>query len=304
MRLPVIHLQVAAVAGVVLALAVTCGCGPSPRVAGGDAARQIVRDSTGREVSIPAQPRRVLSLSTSATDTMVRLGLTDRLAGMDEYSGIVPGTSKVVVLGKGSALAREQVLARQIDLAFVWWFQEDAVKLLEDLRVPVVKMRCGRAAEVPATIRLVGQCLGAANAADALARKVTEQLARLAPAGTNCGPGVYLELYSPFKTSGRDSYLNDLIELAGGRNIAAEASGAILLSSERLLAADPQCVILVAGFGTPEQFARRGGLESLAAVKAGRVQVLDRYHLVAGAGLPEGVAALRQLLNLTTETKP
>ena len=263
-----------------------------------------LKDSTGQTVRVPAEPKRILSLCTSATDTILRLGEGVRLAGIDEYSRVVPGATNLAVLGKGSAISREQVLARQIDLAFIWWFQDDVAQLLADLRVPVVKLRCGRAAEVRATIRLVGQCLGTTNAAEALAQSLAEKLAELTRADTSGPPRVYLELYSPFKTSGRDSYLNDLIELAGGRNIAADATGSILISSEQLLAADPQCVVLLKGFGTPEQFARRGGLESLSAVKTGRVHVLDRYCLVAGAGLPEGVAALRRLLNLTPPTKP
>lgn len=287
-----------------LAVAAVCGCGPATKPAKAATATQSVKDSTGRDVLIPVQPRRVLSLCTTATDTMIRLGAAAQLAGMDEYSAVVPGTSKVAVLGKGSALSREQVLARGIDLAFVWWFQEDAAKLLADLRVPVVQLRCARAAEVPATIRLVGQCLGVAKASDALAQQVAEKLAQLSPAASQNGTRVYLELYSPFKTSGRETYLNDLIELAGGSNVAAQATGAILLSSERLLAADPQCVVLLAGFGTPEQFARRSGLESLSAVKAGRVLMLDRYHLVAGAGLPDGVAALRRLIYPTAPNPP
>lgn len=262
-----------------------------------------IRDAAGQVVKVPAAPAHVLSLCTSATDTMLRLGEGARLAGIDEYSRIVPGATNLAVLGRGSAISREQVLARQIDLAFVWWFQDDVAHLLADLQVPVVKLRCGRAAEVPATIRLVGQCVAASNAAEALAQTVEEKLARLAASATNA-PRVYLELYSPFKTSGRDSYLNDLIELAGGRNVAADATGSVLLSAERLLQADPQCVVLLTGFGTPEQFARRGGLEHLAAVKARRVHVLDRYSLVAGAGLPEGVAALRRLLHPTTSPSP
>ncbi|MEI7729297.1 MAG: ABC transporter substrate-binding protein [Verrucomicrobiota bacterium] len=289
------------IVGCLLVLALASLTGRSAPMSG--TGGRAVTDSTKQTVVVPANPQRVLSLCTSATDTLLRLGEGARLAGIDEYSRVVPGTSNVTVLGKGSAISREQVLARGIDLAFVWWFQEDAAKLLADLRVPVVRLRCGRASEVPDTIRLVGQCVGATNAADALARSVTEKLARLTPASTNVGPRVYLELYTPFKTSGGDSYLNDLIELAGGHNIAAQGNGALLLSAEQLLAADPHCVVLLAGFGTPEQFARRGGLGSLAAVKAGRVHILDRYYLVAGAGLPEGVAALRQLIQPESKTK-
>jgi iron complex transport system substrate-binding protein len=256
-----------------------------------------VADAGGQAVSVPAQPQRILSLCTIVTDTLLRLGQKDRVAGIDEYSQVVPGATNLAVLGKGSALSREQVLARQVDLAFVWWFQDDAARFLADLQVPVVRIRCDRSAEIPATIRLIGQCLDLASAADTLAHSVTERLAR--PAATTSSsspPRVYLELYSPFKTSGRDSCLNDLIELAGGRNIAADASGPILLSAERLIQADPEVVLLVEGFATPDSFARRNGMSALTAVKTGRVHTINRYWLVAGAGLPDAVANLRTII--------
>jgi iron complex transport system substrate-binding protein len=263
-----------------------------------------VADSTGRTVAVPENPRHILSLCTSVTDTLLRLGAGDRLAGIDEYSRVVPGATNLAVLGKGGAISREQVLARNVDLAFVWWFQDDAAQLLADLQVPTVKIRCGRADEVPVTIRLIGRCAGLTDAAGRLADGVAAQLESLRRTSATNGPRVFLELYSPFKTAGRDSYLNDLIELAGGRNVAAAASGSILFSSEQLLAADPQCVILLSGFGTPEQFARRAGLEHLSAVRSNRVYILDRYCLVAGAGLPEGVAALRQLIHSNSTLQP
>lgn len=263
-------------------------------VEAGKPSRQL-KDAVGKEVSLPDDPRRIMSLCTTATDTILRLGEGGRLAGIDEYSRIVPGASNLAVLGRGSAISREQVLARRIDLAFIWWYQDEPGRLLEELGVPVVRLRCQRAAEVPPIIRLIGQCLGRTNTAEQLAQSVCEKLAQLTPANTQGAPRVYLELYSAFKTSGRDSYVNDLIEWAGGRNIAAVASGPVLLSAEQLVASDPQMVVLVEGFGTPEQFARRSGMAGLTAVRTGRVYVLDRYWLVAGAGLPEGVAALRNL---------
>ena len=265
--------------------------------------RQVV-DLTGRTVAIPANPKHVLSLCTSVTDTMLRLGAVERLAGIDEYSLVVPGATNIAVLGKGSALSREQILNRRIDLAFIWWFQDDAAQTLADLRVPTVKIRCERASEIPAMIHLVGGCVCATNQADQLAAKVASQIEALRQAPTTNAPRVFAELYSPFKTAGRNSYLDDLIGLAGGRNVASDTDGPILLSAERLLQSDPEVVLLIAGFASPESFARRNGTDALAAVKAGRVYSINRYCLVAGAGLPEGVAKLRRLFDNNTQTKP
>ena len=262
-----------------------------------------VIDGGGRVVSVPAQPQRILSLCTTVTDTLLRLGQKERLAGIDEYSRVVPGATNLAVLGRGSALSREQVLARQIDLAFIWWFQDDVAQMLTGLQVPTVKIRCDRADEVPATIRLIGCCVGLTNAANQLAGAVGAQLEVLRRSPPTNAPRVFVELYSPFKTSGHDSYLHDLIELSGGRNVAADATGPVLFSTERLLQSDPDVVLVIDGFATPETFERRTGMNALTAVKAGRVYSIDRNLLVAGAGLPQNVAALRRLFNLHSRTK-
>lgn len=261
-----------------------------------DPGREIV-DMTSRPVRIPRDPARVLSLCTSATDTMVALGQTTRLAAIDEYSAVVPGAEKVTVIGKGSAISREHVQALRIDLAFVWWYQDDAADMLAHLSVPVVRIRSGRATEVPAMIRLVGDCLGCSDAASRLAEPVASSVQSPPPASQPANrPSVYLELYSPFKTVGRDGYMDDLIELAGGTNIAHDATGSVLLSAERLIQADPDVILCVSEFASPQDMARRPGLADLRAVKSGRVHAIDRRWLVAGRSLPEAVARLRGII--------
>ena len=86
--------------------------------------------------------------------------------------------------------------------------------------------------------------------------------------------------------------------------MAADTDGPILFSAERLIKSDPQVVLVIEGFASPETFAQRNGMNALAAVRAGRVYSIDRYCLVAGAGLPEGVAKLRRIFNLNLQPKP
>ena len=102
-------------------------------------------DMISRTVRVPKRPARLLSLCTSATDTVIALGVADRLVAIDEYGRVVPGAECVTVVGKGSAISREQVAALRVDLAFVWWYQDDVAKMLEDMAVPVVHpQRTGR----------------------------------------------------------------------------------------------------------------------------------------------------------------
>ena len=149
------------------------------------------------------------------------------------------------MVGKGSAVSREQAAALRVDLAFVWWYQDDVAAMLEDLAVPVVRIRSGRAAELPAMIRLIGDCVDCREAADRAAAQMESFLAKSPPRPAEHAPRVFLELYGPLKTVGRDTYTNDLLELAGARNVAGDAKGTVLFSAERLVQADPDVILVV-----------------------------------------------------------
>jgi ABC-type Fe3+-hydroxamate transport system substrate-binding protein len=168
---------------------------------------------------------------------------------------------------------------------------DDAAKLLEELAVPVVRIHAGRAAELPSTIRLIGKHAGQEAAANRLADELTAflQSRTNAPAQP---PRVYFELYGAYKTVGGKSYLNDLIMLAGGTNIAASiARSSIVFSPEQLIAAKPDVILFVNGFAAPETIAARPGLAGA------RIVGLDRQWLVAGSRLPEAVARLRAAIH-------
>lgn len=274
------------VAAVLTLLALLKGAAAAP------APPRTVQDMTGREATLPARPARIVSLCLPATDTLLRLGLSGRLAGIDEFGACAPGAAGIPVIARGGTVSIERIVGAGTDLVFVWWYQEEAARLLGAHGVPVVRLRSPRAAEVPAAIRLVGECAGESRAAAALAQPVEDFLATCAPS-TN-GPAVFLELYGAFKTAGHGTFLDDLLALAGARNIAAMREGHVVLSAEAVAAADP-AVALLAG-ARPEDFVRRPGMAGTSAARAGRVWTLDRGLTIAGAGLPESVARLRTLL--------
>ncbi len=260
-----------------------------------------LQDMTGRTVRLSAFPSNVLSLCTSATDAIIALKASARLAAIEEYGRVMPGAEKISVIGKGSALSREEVLARRIDLAFIWWYQDDADRQLRQAGVPVVRLRSGRAAEVPGMLRLVGECMGCVEEAERAAAEIEDFLRHPQPP-QSIRPKVYLELYGPFKTSGEGTYVNDLISLAGGTNVAAGASGNVVLSQECLIAANPEVLLFADQRIDAADFGRRGGLSGLDAVRRGRVWPVDRYLLVAGPNMPRAVERLRELLLRPGET--
>ncbi len=277
--------------------------GVSPRGEAGSSLRGVDRalrevvDMTSRKVRIPKRPARILSLCTSASDTMVSVGAADRLIAIDEFSRVVPGTERAAVVGKGSAVSREQVAALRADLAFVWWYQDDAAAMFEDLAVPVVRIRSGRAAELAGMIRLIGDCVDCQKAADRAATEAESFHAKSTPPPARNTKRVFLELYGPLKTVGRDTYTNDLLELAGGRNVADAATGTVLFSAERLVQADPDIILVVGAESDRAALASRPGMSELRAVRQRQVFALDRYWLVAGPQMPQSVERIRRTIS-------
>jgi iron complex transport system substrate-binding protein len=219
------------------------------------------------------------------------------LAAIDEFSRIVPGTDRAVIIAKGGTVSREQVAALGIDLAFVWWYQDDAAAMLEELAVPVVRIRSGRVAELPAMIHLVGDCVGQSEAAGRIADRIQTFVADASRPSAHDARRVFIELYGPYKTVGRDTYTNDMLELAGVHNIAADAKGTVLFSAERLVQSDPDVILVVGTASDRAVLASRPGMTELRAVREGRVFALDRYWLVAGPQMPQSVERIRKLIS-------
>ena len=291
-------LVVIGVVALLLAAAIWLASHSPGFLAGGEerSLREVV-DMTSRPIRIPKRPVRILSLCTSAADTIVATGAADRLVAVDEFSRVVPGTERAMVVGKGSAVSREQVAALGVDLAFVWWYQDDVAVMLEDLAVPVVRIRSGRAADLPAMIRLIGDCVDSREAADRAAEQAASFLAKAPPRPARNAQRVFLELYGPLKTVGRETYTNDLLELAGARNVADGATGTVLFSMERLVQADPDVILVVGGPLERAGLAARPGMTALRAVRRGRVLALDRYWLVAGPQMPQAVERIRKSIS-------
>jgi iron complex transport system substrate-binding protein len=83
---------------------------------------------------------------------------------------------------------------------------------------------------------------------------------------------VYYEAGKPGRTAGRGTVVDDMIRLAGGVNVAGEAPLANpVLSSEAIVAADPEVIVLSPWSDSPEEVAQRPGWDRTTAVRTGRV---------------------------------
>jgi len=226
-----------------------------------------------------ARPERIVSLAPSYDETLIELGLQDRIVGVttsSDYLEAVKGAERVGLWVKPNI---EKIVALKPDLVLATGFtgQQAAVKKLSAVGIQVVVIDDTRGIEeIFARTKQIGDILGVPGRSEALLgrmRKVIKETRRKITR-LPC-PRVYVEAgYNPLFTCGKGSFIHDLIEIAGGKNIAEEINQPFpRISSEFVLSKDPEVIILPymgRNFGK-EALRQRKGWENISAVKTGRV---------------------------------
>lgn len=239
-----------------------------------------------------AGPQRVLSLAAAGNDLVIKLGAGNRLAAIDDYGRIVPGTAKLPSIGKSGMLSREAVLAHRIDGAIVWYYQTEPARMLRQLGIPVLVLPALRYDNYRSSADAIRQFLELPESA----MTGVPQLPPKPQQPPAHAPVVYFELYSPGKTVSGASYLGDLIRAAGGRNLAENLKFSGAISMETVLAARPDVIFYVENFGTAREMAARPGFTALPAVKNQRIIAVPRRFTVAGLHVEEAIRFLKAAL--------
>ena len=266
-----------------------------------------VTDGLGREVTLNGLPQHIISLAPSNTEILFAIGAGDQVVGRDTLSDFPEEANKATDIGSTfDALNTELIVSLKPDLVLAAEINTpEQVKQLEDLGLTVYYLKNPLTLEeMYGNLGLVAQLTGhreeAAVLIDSLKARVAAVDEKIAPISSR--PGVFYELdgTDPSKpyTAGKGTFITQLIDRAGGYNIASDLEGYPQMSLEQVVAADPAFIILGdARYGvSPESIAQRPGWENLSAVKNGQVLPFND-DLVSRPG-PRLVDALEELAKL------
>jgi cobalamin transport system substrate-binding protein len=268
-----------------LTLATACGGAlssstPSPVVTASPFPATVT-DFQGRAVSIPARPDRIVSIGPSITAFLFAIGAGPRVVGVDDFSDEPAEATKIDKVG-GVKVNFEKVVSLRPDLVLSVKFSDGTIEKLQQASLNVLVVDPQTVADVAKTARLLGKAVGADGdtLATAIEQKVASVRAKTANVATH--PRVYHEVDAsdPTKifTVGPGSYIDDLITIAGGVNIAANAASAYpQLSAEQIVKADPEVIVLAADAysAKPADVAARSGWSAISAVRNGRVVTIE-----------------------------
>jgi len=259
-----------------------------------------MRDDRGVDVRLPVSPRRVVSLAPSLTEVVFLLGRQDLLVGVTRYCNFPPTAASLPKIGGVSDPDVERVVSLAPDLVLCTTDgnPREKVRALEETGIPCFAVAPQDLSSVFATIERVGALLEAAERGRAEAAALRRRADRARSAGKGDGsPGprvLFAVSTSPIIAAGSGTFMDEIVRLAGGRNMAAGYSGRYpRLSVEDLVAARPD-VVFVAGMAGVERFpeeVRRW--KEIPAFRDGDVHTLDG-DVVTRPG-PRLVAALEQV---------
>ncbi|MCK4443272.1 MAG: ABC transporter substrate-binding protein [Thermoplasmata archaeon] len=250
-------------------------------------------DGIGRTVTIQSVPERIVSLASSATESLYALGAGSKVVGVDAWSNYPPEVRDKPCVGSGSAPNQEMIIGLEPDVLFAWPYSRDAVTSLED-KMAVVYVDPGSVDDVLDTIRLIGLVTGKTSEAENLTAEMQSRIDNITNVTDgltrNQRPLVYYELGTPMKTTGPGTFTNELILMAGGINLAADEPVRYpILNSEYIIEKNPDVIIVVSYGASVEDVKSRGGWQDIDAVKNDRIYKIDTNLVTSNPRLVLGL---------------
>ncbi|WP_460869170.1 helical backbone metal receptor [Rhodococcus aerolatus] len=279
----------ALVTALLLAVLTACGAGSDDAGTTGSGtadpsgAFPVTVTGTNGEVTVPARPTRVVSMSATGTEMLFGMGAGDQVVAVDSTS-TYPAQAPVTDLSAFTPSA-EAVAGYTPDLVVV---SDDLNGLLDGLtrlRIPTLQLAAAASLEESyAQMAALGTATGHVDEATALAGSTRDRISAAvasAPASSR-GLSVYHELDPTYYTVTSQTFLGQLYALFGLRNIADTApdpaGGYPQLSAEAVAGAAPEVVVLadtVCCGVDAASFAARPVVGAVPAVAAGRVLAAD-----------------------------
>ena len=260
------------------------------------------------EPGTPGGKPRIVSLSPSITEILCAVGAAECLVGRSSYCDYpAEAVKSVPMVGDFCSPSLEKLVAVRPTLVLEVDSADSATdRHLAALGIPVRRIACGRLDDIPRAIREIGGCAGRGPEAERLAAEFEadlERLRRQQPAPTEC-PLVFVEIWpDPLMTAGKDSFIAELVRLAGGRNAGDRLAREYApVSAEWLVACNPDVVLCLNDAPSSRNplpaWRKRNGMSVLCAVQSGRV--LGGFNLDVmlkpGPRVLQSVAELRRAL--------
>ena len=260
---------------------------PSEPEASGSAI--TVTDMTSREITLDELATRVVALSAADCEFLYAVGAGDTLVGRGEYCDYPAEVLNVPSVQSGYDTNIEQIIALepQVLLMSTMAQTEEQVAALEEAGIKVVVSDAQDIEGVYTALEMIGKLMGKEKEAEGVMTQMAIKFKELSASTATQGKTVYFEV-SPLEyglwTAGKGTFMNEIAEMLGMKNVFDDVEGWAEISEEQVLERNPDYIVTITmyfGEGpTPEEeIMSRAGWENVTAVKNGAILNLQNNEL-------------------------
>lgn len=268
-----------------------------------------VTDDYGVKVLVPSNPQKIVSLSPSNTEILGALGLIDKVVGVTDYSNYPAEAATKTNVGGYTAINSEKVVALNPDLVIADSGNgNETIDYLRGLGLNVVVLNPTDIEGVFKDIVLVGKATGTEDKANSLVNSMSDRVNSIKEkvASANTKPTVaHVVSYDPIYVAGKNTYQDQVISVAGGKNAFSSIDGWGTVNVEDLVNKDPDYVMINSGTGMSDEngsnpvydyFEQNTQVQSLKAVKDDHLALVDADIISRGG--PRIVDAIEMVAKL------
>lgn len=262
---------------VMMVMTVFVGCGSK---------EVTMTDREGNEFTAPKKIERIISTAPSNTEVLVGLGLADKLIAVDTYSTDIEGISEEIPQINFRNPDAEALIALNPDIIIASGHNksgdEDPFKVVKEAGIPVVYIPSSTSIEgIYGDIEFIANLTNKKSEGNELVNSMKKDIEKVKAIGDTITDKktVYFEIGSGSNLSsfGQGTFLNEMIEVIGAKNIFADEKSWISPSEESVIAANPD-VILTNQVYLDEpitSITTRSGWDGVTAVKNNAVYLID-----------------------------
>ncbi len=244
-------------------------------------ASRTLTDEMGRKVVVPDHPHRIICLMPTVTDTVFALGAGDDVVAISDYTKYPAAALKKPSVGDLIKPSIETILSLHPDLVIGTQPKGpmEVTDQLERVGIPIFLVSPHGIAGIFHSVESIGMALNRTAQADALIHSLEQRVdAVKARTKGQPAPRVFMPIwYDPITTIGKNAFITEIIEAAGGRSVTDDLPAEWpQISMEVVLERAPDALLLVRGGKTTLKVLQdRPGWSSMAAIQEHRAYYVD-----------------------------
>jgi len=249
-----------------------------------------ITDATGKTITIEKAPQRIVSTSPAETEILFALGLGEQVVGVSDYDDYPAEAKEKPKVGGVVKPNEEAILSQSPDLVIGGISMDKQVaEKMQSLGLPMYITHPSSVEDIMNNILTMGKITNRQAQAEEIVAGMKADIAYVTETVQNVKPEerkkVYLE-FAPGWTVGKGEFMDELITIAKGVNIAADTQGWNQINEEKILQENPDVILYASGM-TDEQTGKkleqiirsRSGWDTITAIKEEKLYGMDENML-------------------------